>query len=209
MLYIEDTGAGMDEHTRDHIFEPFFTTKPEGKGTGLGLSTVYGIVKQSGATISVDTAVGRGTSFRIYFPRTEAELSAVPARPSRQEGSERVLLVEDERSVRDLAERIFRERGYRVTATGEGKEALRAFAAAPDEIDIVVTDLIMPGMSGRELVQAIHQIRPNLKALFVSGYTEDEIIRRGLHDPDVAFLQKPFTADELADRVRTLLDGDA
>ena len=207
MLYVEDTGAGMDDHTRDHIFEPFFTTTPEGKGTGLGLSTVYGIVKQSGATITVDTAVGRGTSFRIHFPRTEAELSAVPAGPVRQEGSERLLLVEDERSVRELAERIFRERGYRVTATGEGKEALRAFAAAPDEFDIVVTDLIMPGMSGRELVQAIHQIRPDLKALYVSGYTEDEIVRRGPHDPSVAFLQKPFTADELVDRVRTLLDA--
>lgn len=207
MLHVEDTGEGMDDHTRDHIFEPFFTTKPEGKGTGLGLSTVYGIVKQSGATITVDSAVGRGTSFRIYFPRTEAELSAPQPGPLRQEGSERLLLVEDDRSVRELAERIFRERGYKVTATGEGREALRAFAAAPDEIDIVVTDLIMPGMSGRELVQAIHQIRPDLKALYVSGYTEDEIVRRGLHDPGVAFLQKPFTADELVDRVRTLLDA--
>jgi two-component system cell cycle sensor histidine kinase/response regulator CckA len=207
MLYVSDTGQGMDDHTRDHIFEPFFTTKPEGKGTGLGLSTVYGIVKQSGATITVDTALGRGTAFRIYFPRTEAELSAPQARPVRQEGSERLLLVEDDRSVRDLAERIFRDRGYRVTATAEGREALRAFAAAPHEIDMVVTDLIMPGMSGRELVQALHQIRPDLKALYVSGYTEDEIIRRGLHDPSVAFLQKPFTADELVDKVRSLLEA--
>jgi CheY-like chemotaxis protein len=106
-----------------------------------------------------------------------------------------------------LAERIFRERGYKVTVTAEGREALRAFAAAPDQIDIVVTDLIMPGMSGRELVQALRQIRPDLKALYISGYTEDEIIRRGLHDPTVAFLQKPFTADELVDRVRSLLDA--
>jgi CheY-like chemotaxis protein len=106
-----------------------------------------------------------------------------------------------------MVDRIFRNRGYTVTVTGDGKEALRVFAAAPDKIDIVVTDLIMPGMSGRELVQALHQIRPELKALYISGYTEDEIIRRGLHDPTVAFLSKPFTADVLVDRVRALLDG--
>lgn len=207
MLCVSDTGQGMDEHIRERIFEPFFTTKPEGKGTGLGLSTVYGIVQQSGATIAVDTALGRGTSFRICFPRTDAELSAPKAAPLRRGGSERLLLVEDDRSVRELAERIFRDRGYKVTVTAEGKEGLRAFAAAPDEIDLVITDLIMPGMSGRELVQALHQIRPELKALYMSGYTEDEIIRRGLHDPSVAFLHKPFTADELTDRVRSLLDA--
>jgi two-component system, cell cycle sensor histidine kinase and response regulator CckA len=207
MLSVSDTGEGMDDQIREHIFEPFFTTKPEGKGTGLGLSTVYGIVQQSGATITVDTALGRGTSFRICFPRTDAELSTIQTAPVRQEGSERLLLVEDDKSVRELAERIFRNRGYKVTVTAEGKEALRAFAAAPYEIDLVVTDLIMPGMSGRELVQALHQIRPDLKALYISGYTEDEIIRRGLHDPSVAFLQKPFTADELGDRVRSLLDA--
>jgi two-component system, cell cycle sensor histidine kinase and response regulator CckA len=207
MLSVSDTGEGMDDYIKEHIFEPFFTTKPEGKGTGLGLSTVYGIVQQSGATIVVDTALGRGTSFRICFPRTDAALSIVQTAPVRQEGSERLLLVEDDRSVRELAERIFKNRGYKVTVTGEGKEALRAFAAAPYDIDLIVTDLIMPGMSGRELVQAIHQIRPDLKALYISGYTEDEIIRRGLHDPSVAFLQKPFTADELGDRVRSLLDA--
>jgi two-component system cell cycle sensor histidine kinase/response regulator CckA len=207
MLRVSDTGQGMDEYTREHLFEPFFTTKPEGKGTGLGLSTVYGIVKQSGATITVDTAPGRGTSFRIYFPRTDAELSATEPRPLRQEGSERLLLVEDDRSVRELAERMFRDRGYKVLATAEGKEALRAFAAAPDQIDLVITDLIMPGMSGRELAQALHQIRPDLKTLYVSGYTEDELIRRGLHDPSTAFLHKPFTADVLVDKVRSLLDA--
>jgi two-component system cell cycle sensor histidine kinase/response regulator CckA len=207
MLCVSDTGEGMDEHTRERIFEPFFTTKPEGKGTGLGLSTVYGIVQQSGATITVDTAVGKGTSFRVCFPRTDADLSAPKTNPVRQTGSERLLLVEDDRSVRELAERIFRDRGYNVKVTGEGKEALRTFAAAPYDVDMVITDLIMPGMSGRELVQALHLIRPDLKALYVSGYTEDEIIRRGLHDPSVAFLHKPFTADELADRVRSLLDA--
>jgi CheY-like chemotaxis protein len=124
----------------------------------------------------------------------------------RKSGTERLLLVEDDKAVRDLVGRIFRERGYKVSVAADAKEALRIFAAAPDEIDLVVTDLIMPGMSGRELVQALVQIRPGLRALYISGYTEDEIIRRGLHDPGVAFLQKPFTADVLADTVRSLLD---
>jgi PAS domain S-box-containing protein len=206
LLCVSDTGEGMDENTREHLFEPFFTTKPEGKGTGLGLSTVYGIVQQSGATINVDTAPGQGTTFRIYFPRTDAELTGVEAGPVAQRGIERLLLVEDDKSVRELAGRIFRERGYKVTIAADATEALRAFAAAPDQIDLVLTDLIMPGMSGRELVQALHHIRPHLKALYISGYTEDEIIRRGLHDPGVAFLQKPFTADVLVSRVRALLD---
>jgi PAS domain S-box-containing protein len=209
LLCVSDTGEGMEENTREHLFEPFFTTKPEGKGTGLGLSTVYGIVQQSGATINVDTAPGQGTTFRIYFPRTDAELTDAEEGPVAQRGTERLLLVEDDKSVRELAGRIFRERGYRVTVAADATEALRAFAAAPDQFDLVVTDLIMPGMSGRELVQALHQIRPNLKALYVSGYTEDEIIRRGLHDPGVAFLQKPFTADVLVSRVRALLDETA
>ncbi len=206
LLCVSDTGEGMDDNTRDHLFEPFFTTKPEGKGTGLGLSTVYGIVQQSGATINVDTAPGQGTTFRIYFPKTDADLSGVEAGPVAQHGTERLLLVEDDKSVRELAGRIFRKRGYKVSVAADATEALRAFAAAPDQIDVVVTDLIMPGMSGRELVQALHQIRPGLKALYISGYTEDEIVRRGLHDPAVAFLQKPFTADLLVSRVRALLD---
>ena len=207
LLCVSDTGEGMDENTKEHLFEPFFTTKPEGKGTGLGLSTVYGIVKQSGATIEVETLRGQGTTFRIYFPRTGAELTAPEPGSLRQHGTERLLLVEDDKAVRDLVGRILRERGYKVTVTADATEALRAFAAAPDQIDLVVTDLIMPGMSGRELVQALLQIRPNLKALYISGYTEDEIIRRGLHDPGVAFLQKPFTANVLADSVRLLLDS--
>ena len=206
-LCVSDTGEGMDDHTKEHLFEPFFTTKPEGKGTGLGLSTVYGIVKQSGATITVESAVGRGTTFRIYFPRTEAELSPSETRPLQQGGTERLLLVEDDRSVRELVERIFRERGYKVTATGDGKEAFHVFVAQADQIDLVVTDLIMPGMNGRELVQALQLIRPDLKALYVSGYTEDEIMRRGLHDPSVAFLQKPFTAEVLLAKVRSVLEA--
>jgi len=209
MLFVSDTGHGMDEETRAHIFEPFFTTKPEGKGTGLGLSTVYGIVKQSGAAITVDSGVGRGTSFRILFPRTGAELSVPQLVPRSREGTETLLLVEDDRSVRQLADRMLGDRGYKVIPCSGGKDALRAFASAPEQIDIVVTDLIMPGMSGRELVQALRQIRPSVAALYVSGYTQDEIIRRGLHDPSVSFLQKPFTADELTNKVRAVLDARA
>jgi CheY-like chemotaxis protein len=209
MLFVSDTGHGMDEETRAHIFEPFFTTKPEGKGTGLGLSTVYGIVKQSGAAITVDSAVGRGTSFRILFPLTGAELSVPQLVPRSREGTETLLLVEDDRSVRHLADRILSNRGYKVIPCSDGKDALRAFASAPEQIHIVVTDLIMPGMSGRELVQALRQIRPSVAALYVSGYTQDEIIRRGLHDPSVTFLQKPFTADELTNKVRAVLDARA
>jgi PAS domain S-box-containing protein len=209
MLLVSDTGEGMTEETRDRIFEPFFTTKPEGKGTGLGLSTVYGIVRQSGANITVESALGRGTSFRIYFPRTDAKLTPTQAPGTRRKGTERLLLVEDDRSVRELADRILRSRGYKVTVTADGKDALRAFAKGPDEVDMVVTDLIMPGMSGRELVQALRQIRPGLAALYVSGYTEDELIRRGLYDPGVAFLSKPYTADELGDKIRSLLDARA
>lgn len=138
---------------------------------------------------------------------TDAELSATPIEPRAQTGSERLFLVEDERSVRELSERIFKDRGYKVIVAADGREALRAFAASPHDVDLVVTDLIMPNMNGRELVQALHQIRPDLRALYVSGYTEDEIIRRGLHDPTVAFLHKPFTADELVNKVRSLLDA--
>lgn len=209
MLRIADTGEGMDARTKAHLFEPFFTTKPMGKGTGLGLSTVYGIVKQSGATIEVESSRGHGTTFRIYFPRTHAQV----ARHADQEqpelcsgGTERILLVEDDDSVRRLAERLLAGKGYRVTIAHRGAAALEIFEGAPDEIDLVVTDLVMPGMSGRELVERLHESRPRLRVLYMSGYTDDEIIRRGLHDPNVSFLQKPFTGSELVAKVRRVLD---
>jgi two-component system cell cycle sensor histidine kinase/response regulator CckA len=210
VLEVTDTGCGMDEPTASQIFEPFYTTKADGQGTGLGLATVYGIVKQSGATISVETALGEGTRFRILFPMADV----VDATPPKQEepetkdsGSETILLVEDEKSVLALAQRILELRGYNVLPAHHGGEALR-IASAPDQrIDLVVTDVVMPGMNGREFVEALHARSPGIPVLYMSGYTDDDIIRRGLMDSSVAFLQKPFTAKGLASLVRSVLDA--
>ena len=210
MLRLTDTGEGMDAHTKAHLFEPYFTTKAKGKGTGLGLSTVYGIVKQSGATIEVDSTPGEGTTFWIYFPRAAAPMTANPDQALADAGaggSERILLVEDDTGVRRLAERMLVAKGYRVTIARSGAAALGIFEEAPEETDIVVTDLVMPGMSGRELVERLYATRPRLRVLYMSGYTDDEIIRRGLHDPTVSFLQKPFTGAQLVAKVRQVLDG--
>jgi two-component system, cell cycle sensor histidine kinase and response regulator CckA len=209
MLRIVDTGEGMDARIKAHLFEPFFTTKPMGKGTGLGLSTVYGIIKQSGATIEVDSSVGHGTTFRIYFPRTDAEVASPDVEQGETSpcGTERILLVEDDDSVRLLAERILAEKGYRVTIARSGSTAMKIFDGAPDEIDLVLTDLIMPEMSGREMMERLHHVRPRLRVLYMSGYTDDEIVRRGLHDPTVWFLQKPFTGAELLTKVRQVIEG--
>jgi PAS domain S-box-containing protein len=210
MLRIADTGQGMDAHTRAHLFEPFFTTKPVGQGTGLGLSTVYGIVKQSDATIEVDSSVGHGTTFRIYFPRTCAAAMPDSDREHAEQcagGTERILLVEDDNSVGQLARRILAGKGYRVTLARGGAAAIRIFEESPDGMDLVLTDLVMPGMSGRDLMQRLHRARPRLRVLYMSGYTNDDILRRGLHDPSVWFLQKPFTGAGLLTKVRQVLDG--
>jgi two-component system cell cycle sensor histidine kinase/response regulator CckA len=199
----------MDERTKAHLFEPFFTTKAVGKGTGLGLSTVYGIVKQSDAMIDLESSVGHGTTFRIYFPRTHAEASPEPFRVSAEEcvgGTERILLVEDDNSVGQLAKRILAGKGYRVTLARGGAAAVRVFEESPLEIDVVLTDLVMPGMSGRDLMVRLHQARPCLRVLYMSGYTSDEILRRGLHDPSVWFLQKPFSTAQLLTKIRQVLD---
>ena len=208
-LTVADTGQGMDAHTREHLFEPFFTTKPTGKGTGLGLSTVYGILKQSGASIFVESEPGKGTSFKIYFPRTYAPVTpradhdkAVPCKG----GSETILLVEDDQAVGELAARTLKSRGYHVEVATDGGSALRIFNADRSGIDLVVTDLVMPGMTGRELMERLHLIRPALRVLYMSGYTSDEILRRGLQDSSVWFLQKPFKPDDLAAKVRQVLD---
>jgi two-component system, cell cycle sensor histidine kinase and response regulator CckA len=210
LLEVSDTGCGMDEATAAQIFEPFFTTKGEGQGTGLGLATVYGIVKQSGASISVRSAPERGTTFRILFPAADA---IDPAQPTREQpeatdtGSETILLVEDDSAVRDLARRILEMRGYKVLAAGNGADAL-SIASVPDsKIDLVVTDVVMPGMNGRQFVEAFHDHRPGVRVVYMSGYTDDDIIRRGLLESSVAFLQKPFTAKTLARQVRSILDA--
>ncbi|HEX7089334.1 MAG TPA: PAS domain S-box protein [Longimicrobiales bacterium] len=210
-LSVSDTGTGIPEEIKPHIFEPFFTTKPKGKGTGLGLSTVYGIVKQSGGFIWVYSEPGQGTTFKIYLPRVDAapEPGVVAQEVAALSGDETILLVEDEAAVRTLARQILERKGYRVITAQHGGEALRVARECADPVDLLLTDLVMPHMDGRELAQQLTAIWPGLRVLFMSGYTGDTIVRRGLFDPDVAFLEKPFTPAALARKVRELLDGRA
>ena len=210
MLEVTDTGLGMDPATQARIFEPFFTTKGQGKGTGLGLSTVYGIVKQSGGGISVASTLAAGTVFRVYFPRAAGYAlaeAAEKAHDASQLGTETILLVEDDTSVRKLVERVLKSRGYDVLAAEDGGDALQLASDVRLAVDLVLTDIVMPQMSGRELVEALQTGRPALRVLYMSGYTDDEIVRRGLHDPGMSFIQKPFTAENLAMQVRKVLDA--
>jgi PAS domain S-box-containing protein len=212
VLEVRDTGSGMDEETAAQIFEPFFTTKGEGMGTGLGLATVYGIVKQSGASITVETAPGEGTKFRILFPTADLVDSVLPKKDEPEitdSGSETILLVEDELSVLALAQRILQMRGYKVLTASYGEAALGIASLPGQQIDLVVTDVVMPGMNGREFIEALDDRTPGIPVLYMSGYTNDDILRRGLMDSSVAFLQKPFTAKGLARLVRSVLDAGA
>ena len=212
VLQVADTGTGMDAAIQSRIFEPFFTTKGQGKGTGLGLSTVYGIVKQSGASISVVSAPGEGTRFTVYFPRSDGyALAQSPERDagSPVSGTETILLVEDDRGVRNLVERVLNSRGYNVLSAEHGVDALQIASARDGAIDLVLTDVVMPTMSGREMIDALRMSRPEVRVIYMSGYTDDEIVRRGLHDPAMSFIQKPFTAEHLAMFVRKILDGAA
>jgi CheY-like chemotaxis protein len=210
-LVVRDTGIGMDEETRSHLFEPFFTTKGLGKGTGLGLATVFGIVKQSDGDIQVSSRPGEGTSFEIYLPQvdeTAAVANIVPAHTTSIRGAETILLVEDEDTVRALAQRILRRYGYTVLQAVNANEALAVVERYQDPIHLVVTDVIMPGgMGGGELVSRLSSVRPGLKVLFMSGYTDDVISTRGVVNPGLQFLQKPFTPDALARKVREVLGG--
>ncbi|HVO81832.1 MAG TPA: PAS domain S-box protein [Terriglobales bacterium] len=209
MLSVSDDGQGMDKETQARIFEPFFTTKEKGKGTGLGLSTVYGIVKQSGGYVFVNSELGRGTTFRIYLPRVEdaAEpLGKVHAAQAASGGSETVLLVEDEESVRQLVRETLEAKGYKVLEADQGEAALRVASAHPGTIDMLITDVVMPGMSGRELARQLSTSRPQTKVLYLSGYTEDAILHQGALDPGTAFLQKPFTLQALSRKVREVLN---
>ena len=209
VLTVSDTGTGMSADVLRHVFEPFFTTKEPGKGTGLGLATAYGIVKQSGGYITVESEPGRGTTFRIYFPRAAgvADLSqSGRRRVVSQGGAETILLVEDEPSVRRLARRILETNGYTVLDAATGDEALEAARAHSGDIHLVATDVIMPGMNGRALWDRLRQLRPTARVLFLSGYTDDVIARHGVLESDTAFLQKPFTSLELARKVREVLD---
>ncbi len=209
MLAVSDTGVGMSAETKSHIFEPFFTTKGKGKGTGLGLATVYGIVKQSGGYIWVYSEPGRGTTFKIYLPRVEgAARAAGTRRPSKRPtaGSETVLLVEDEQSVRSLARRILQSNGYTVIEASGPEQALEATRHHEGPIHLLLTDVVMPEMSGPELASRLAKRQPDLKVLFMSGYTDDAIVRQGLVAEGGHFLQKPFAPEGLALKVREVLD---
>ncbi|HET8732706.1 MAG TPA: PAS domain S-box protein, partial [Anaeromyxobacteraceae bacterium] len=206
-LTVQDTGIGMSPEVLAHVFEPFFTTKPPGVGTGLGLATVYGIVKQSGAHLTVRSAPGAGTTFDVYFPRVADERRperAPEAAPS--PGSETVLLVEDDRNVREVAVRALRSGGYRVLAAEGADPAIELARVEPGRIHLVVTDVVMPGTGGRDMARRIAELRPGIRVLFVSGYTHDAISRQGVLDEGIEFLPKPFTAAELLGRVRAVLD---
>jgi signal transduction histidine kinase/ActR/RegA family two-component response regulator/HAMP domain-containing protein len=209
MLAVSDTGAGIPREIQGQIFEPFFTTKEPGKGTGLGLATVYGIVKQSGGYIEVDSEAGRGTTFRIYLPRLDAAPVTVDrsGRPTiAAGGTETILLVEDEEGVRELARDILRASGYTVLEARNGAEALLLCERHQGPLDMLLTDVVMPRMSGRELAERLAPLRPDLSVLYMSGYTDDAVIRHGVLRAGTAFLQKPFTPAALVQRVRETLD---
>lgn len=209
MLAVSDSGHGMEQKTMARIFEPFFTTKELGKGTGLGLSTVYGIVKQSGGNIWVYSELGKGTTFKIYLPRVYdgAQEYDRPADEAKiAEGTETILLVEDEEMLRKLARQTLKGYGYRILEAENGNAAIALSAQNEDAIQLVLTDVIMPGMNGRELANKLMETRPELRVLFMSGYTDDAIVHQGVLDPSANFIQKPFSPDSLAQKVREVLD---
>jgi CheY-like chemotaxis protein len=211
MLAVTDTGSGMTKEVQQRLFEPFYTTKGAGKGTGLGLATVHGIVKQSGGDVYVYSEIDHGTTFKVYFPRlakvTEATMTTSEYRAVAPRGSETLLLAEDDEALRALGARVLTNLGYNVLVARTGGEALRIVAEHQGTIDLIATDVVMPEMNGSQLVQRVLEARAGMKVLFMSGYTDDEVMRRGVIDGQTAFLQKPFTPDLLAHKVREVLDG--
>jgi two-component system cell cycle sensor histidine kinase/response regulator CckA len=210
MLAVSDTGTGMDQETRARIFEPFFTTKTTGKGTGLGLATTYGIVKQTGGYIFVNTALGKGTTFTIYIPRHEEPSERVSSnldvaqRRDQEKGSETVLVVEDETAFRHLLREGLQARGYQVLEALNGMDALQVAEQFPGEIRMVVTDVIMPHMSGPELASALRKARPDTEFVYMSGYSYDEVTDDPISD-ELKLMQKPFPIDQLTGRIREIL----
>ncbi len=208
VISVADTGHGMDKETQSRIFEPFFTTKEKGKGTGLGLSTVYGIVKQSNGYVFAESELGAGTTFYVYLPRVEdsAEQASPPKSPLNEAGGcETVLLVEDEESVRELVRVTLTSRGYKVLEAEDGEHGLEIAESHKDRIDILITDVVMPGIGGRELAKKLLALRPGISVLYLSGYTEDVVVTPGALGPGTGFLQKPFTLQNLAKKVREVI----
>src|SRR5256712_70650 len=211
MLAVSDTGCGMDKEAMAHIFEPFFTTKAPGKGTGLGLSTVYGIVKQSGGNVWAYSEPGRGTTFKIYLPQVEGVVDRPPRdgpRTGIPRGSETILLAEDQKELRDLIRQMLEMNGYTVVAASDGLEAIEICKRHEAPIHLMLSDVVMPQMGGRELAQRLATVRPDMKVLYMSGYTSNAIVHHGILDPGTLFIQKPFTPDSLARKVREVLDAD-
>jgi two-component system, cell cycle sensor histidine kinase and response regulator CckA len=210
MLAVSDNGSGMDSATRARLFEPFFTTKGSGKGTGLGLSTVFGIVKQSGGSVDVYSEMGKGTSFKIYLPRIDQPAAVEPEslRKVVRRGWETVLLVEDDEMVRTLVRETLEGHGYKVLDAGGPLEARRMAEHFPGPIHLIITDVVMPKVNGRELAQQIMRRRGDMRVLYMSGYTDNAVLNSGILAGDVAFLQKPFTPGALIEKVRDVLEGD-
>jgi CheY-like chemotaxis protein len=209
-LSVRDIGCGMDKATQARIFEPFFTTKEQGEGTGLGLATVYGIIKQSGGTILVESELGKGSTFSIYLPRVQGEAkSLVQARVSSDSprGSELILLVEDEEGVRNLICHVLRQQGYTVLDAPDGTKAQEICARYPGPIHLLLTDLVMPGTNGRDMAERLASARPAMKILYMSGYVDNVLGQQGEVPSGTAFLSKPFTPDSLARKVREVLDA--
>jgi two-component system cell cycle sensor histidine kinase/response regulator CckA len=207
-LMVSDTGKGMPPEVREKIFEPFFTTKEKGKGTGLGLSTVYGIVRQSGGNIWVYSEPGKGATFKIYFPRVDEPLEAFKETLERVEfprGSETILVVEDGEEVRKFVVRILKRQGYQVLEAPNGEEALVLSQHYEGPIHLVLTDVVMPGMSGRELANALLNLRPELKVIYMSGYTDNSIVHHGILEKGIHYVQKPFTIEGLARKIQEIL----
>jgi CheY-like chemotaxis protein len=210
MIAVSDTGMGMSLETQAKVFEPFFTTKPAGLGTGLGLSTVFGIVKQSGGSIGVYSEEGRGSVFKVYLPRVFGAADPAEAREPAAvnvEGSEAILLAEDDETVRELTIMALRRHGYEVLVATSGEEGVQVAADHPGPIHLLITDVVMRGMTGRDLSDALVLERPLLRTLYVSGYTENTIVHHGVLEPGIAFLAKPFTPVGLARKVREVLDA--
>jgi len=208
MLAVSDTGVGMDEQTVAHIFEPFFTTKESGRGTGLGLSTVYGIVKQSGGYIWVYSEPGKGSTFKVYLPRVDEaveEVRTLEDLPRSQRATETILLVEDEEAVRQLIQTVLSEKGYTVIAPRDAQHAEEIAARSNTDIHLLLTDVVMPDISGRELASRISARRPDIRVLYMSGYTDNVITSGGMLERGLAFLQKPFSPAALVRKVREVL----
>jgi CheY-like chemotaxis protein len=212
VLTVSDTGHGMEEEVQRQIFDPFFSTKPAGKGTGLGLSTVFGIVEQSGGKIRVDSSPGHGARFTIYLPHAAPDTGPVPHEAVEARGfaaaqHATLLLVEDERPVRDVTQRALEREGYTVLTAEDGFEALAVAETFSGTIDLLITDVVLPGLDGRALTGRLRQRRPGIGVLYMTGYTDDEMLRRGIIDDRVNLLDKPFNATELGDAVRRALQN--